>query len=70
MASFTIDPGTSALINVVLLVLSAFASAAWWVDLIGQHDAAIVTGIMLTVSNALNAVLHAFSAPQAGPAVK
>jgi hypothetical protein len=57
------------MINIFLIVLSAFAQASWWVDLIGAHTAAIVTGVMLTCATALNGVLHALSSPTPGPAV-
>ena len=66
----TIDPATSLWINVAALVLSAFATAVWWVDLIGAHAAVIVTGVMNTVVSALNLVLHGLSSSDKGPLVR
>lgn len=63
-----IDPKISMWLNIFALVMSVLAMAGWWGDLLGQHTAAIVTGIMTTAVSALNVVLHAYSPPQAGPA--
>lgn len=65
-----IDPKWSFIFNVVALVLSVLAGAAWWGDVVGNHTAAIVTGMMNTVVAAINAVLSAYSSSKSGPLVK
>lgn len=65
-----IDPRISIWLNLAALVLGAFAGAGWWADLVGQHTATIITGVMTTVVAAINIILHAYSAPVAGPAVR
>jgi hypothetical protein len=65
-----IDPKISMILNIVALVLSVLATASWWGDLIGQHTAAVVTGIMSTVVAAINVVLSAYSSANKGPLAK
>jgi hypothetical protein len=57
-------------LNIVALILSVFAMAGWWADLLGPKTAGTVTGIMTTLVSAMNVVLHAYSPAQPGPAVK
>jgi hypothetical protein len=63
-----IDPKVSMYLNIGSLILSVFAMAGWWGDLVGNHLAATITGIMFTTVSAANVVLHAYSPPTAGPA--
>jgi len=51
-------------LNLTALVLSVFAAASWWSDLVGQHTAALITGIMSTTVSAMNLVLNSLTKPQ------
>jgi hypothetical protein len=66
----SIDPKATFVFNIIALVLSVVAGAAWWSDIVGAHTAALITGIMNTAVAAINAVLSAYSAPKAGPLVR
>lgn len=65
-----ITPTTAMWLNVIALVLSVFANATWWGDLIGGHTAAILTGVMTTCVSAMNLVLHSLSSKTEGPLTK
>lgn len=65
-----IDPKLAMYLNIAALVLSVFAAASWWGDLISPHTAATLTGIMNTVVSATNVVLHAYSSRDSGPLTK
>lgn len=65
-----ISPTTAMWLNVLALVLSVFATATWWGDLIGQHTAAIFTGVLTTSVSAMNLVLHSLSSRTEGPLTK
>lgn len=64
-----LDPKISMGLNILALVLSVFAMAGWWSDLLGPKTAATVTGVMTTLVSAMNVILHAYTPPTAGPAV-
>ncbi len=66
----TFDPKLSMYLNIAALVLSVFAMATWWGDLIGSHAAATLTGVMNTLVAATNVVLHAYSSRDSGPLTK
>jgi len=63
----TIDPKWAFIFNIIALVLSVLVSASWWGDLLGNKQAATVTGIMGTIASAINVVLAAYSSPKKGP---
>lgn len=63
-----LDPKISMALNILALVLSVFAMAGWWDDILGAKTAATVTGIMTTLVSAMNVVLHAYTPAVAGPA--
>jgi hypothetical protein len=66
MIQMSIDPKWAFIFNIIALVLSVLAGAAWWGDVVGAHTAAVLTGIMNTGVAAINSVLSAYSAPRKG----
>lgn len=70
----TIDPKTSAVINLLLAVLGAVsASTAEWTTIFGSGTAQQIVGIAgaaATVVGVFNAGLHGVSSSSSGPLVK